>query len=488
MAYKYSKINTQGKTAPPGYHYMPDGTLMSDAEHKEIYGEDVEFTKVIRAVSINKSDIRAVGETRNINIIGDEGAKFVLKITQGANTYDFSTRSFTSSSTTSGEKTIDESGLINYPIIFSTATRKAQYDILISPSAGTILSNDISKANPTISIYQYDPIVITWDTIHTTAGYTIAAALDTTYATKANVDLSESQNSQKISLTGAITKSSALLYTTRQPTWTQEAGGDFTNTNYIDYKILSINSSEAIIKLDDDTDLIDGMTVTGRNITEDITISKDGGNIITLIGHSYWPKFKYDQKLYFSMGGHKARLETYTIAGTGTVSLTGTIAGYIDKTGFADQTIQWQLVNNVTTVPNAYDMAVNCSITDVTTSFSVQDGDSTPQGADAGTCSRSSANNWTCTVQEDVDANKDTKTYALVSKSGMTVDGELKGVIGNNSAAFNNDTFYTGSTLKDKITFKYAAGSAGDTCSFTYKANDGTTDSATKTVTITLTA
>ena len=33
-----SKVNAQGNIAPPGYHYMPDGTLMSDAEHATLYG------------------------------------------------------------------------------------------------------------------------------------------------------------------------------------------------------------------------------------------------------------------------------------------------------------------------------------------------------------------------------------------------------------------------------------------------------------------
>ena len=33
---KQSITNAQGQKAPAGYHYMPDGTLMSDAEHAEL--------------------------------------------------------------------------------------------------------------------------------------------------------------------------------------------------------------------------------------------------------------------------------------------------------------------------------------------------------------------------------------------------------------------------------------------------------------------
>ena len=35
---RQSATNAQGQTAPDGYHYMPDGTLMSDAEHLALYG------------------------------------------------------------------------------------------------------------------------------------------------------------------------------------------------------------------------------------------------------------------------------------------------------------------------------------------------------------------------------------------------------------------------------------------------------------------
>jgi len=33
-----STTNTQGQKAPAGYHYMPDGSLMLDAEHTKLYG------------------------------------------------------------------------------------------------------------------------------------------------------------------------------------------------------------------------------------------------------------------------------------------------------------------------------------------------------------------------------------------------------------------------------------------------------------------
>ena len=57
---RQSMTNAQGQTAPPGYHYMPDGTLMSDAEHARLYGPK----KVIRSFNLDLSDISAAGEGR----------------------------------------------------------------------------------------------------------------------------------------------------------------------------------------------------------------------------------------------------------------------------------------------------------------------------------------------------------------------------------------------------------------------------------------
>ena len=32
-----SRVNTQGQVAPEGFHYMPDGSLMSDVEHAKLF-------------------------------------------------------------------------------------------------------------------------------------------------------------------------------------------------------------------------------------------------------------------------------------------------------------------------------------------------------------------------------------------------------------------------------------------------------------------
>jgi hypothetical protein len=81
-------INAQGQSAPAGYHYMLDGTLMSDAEH------GVVSSKVIRNFDLDLSDLPYTREVRQFTISGDNGAQFILEIKSGSNFYNFTTNTF----------------------------------------------------------------------------------------------------------------------------------------------------------------------------------------------------------------------------------------------------------------------------------------------------------------------------------------------------------------------------------------------------------
>ena len=74
---RQSRTNAQGQTAPPGFHYMPDGTLMSDAEHNRLYGSS---DKVISSFDLDFSDLPSISSFRNFSIQGDKGAQFTLEI------------------------------------------------------------------------------------------------------------------------------------------------------------------------------------------------------------------------------------------------------------------------------------------------------------------------------------------------------------------------------------------------------------------------
>tara|TARA_R100000458_G_scaffold59264_1_gene69316 strand:- start:861 stop:2645 length:1785 start_codon:yes stop_codon:yes gene_type:complete len=99
MAYKNEPFvkEKNGVKAPAGFHYMPNGKLMSDADHIAAYGY---IEKVISGIDIDTKDINYLGETRKFTIRGDKGAVFSLQIyTNSGSYYDFNNNSWTSSKT-----------------------------------------------------------------------------------------------------------------------------------------------------------------------------------------------------------------------------------------------------------------------------------------------------------------------------------------------------------------------------------------------------
>ena len=88
---RQSVTNAQGQTAPAGYHYMPDGTLMSDVEHARLYDR-----KTIIRFDLDFSDLPAISERRNFTIFGDQGAEFRLEIKDNTTGYyyNFVTNAF----------------------------------------------------------------------------------------------------------------------------------------------------------------------------------------------------------------------------------------------------------------------------------------------------------------------------------------------------------------------------------------------------------
>ena len=94
-----------GVKAPAGFHYMPNGKLMSDADHVALYGY---LEQTITSFDINLQDLNPNGETRSFTVNGDENAVFSLEVfktsidTSVSTTdkyYDFKTRTFVTGKT-----------------------------------------------------------------------------------------------------------------------------------------------------------------------------------------------------------------------------------------------------------------------------------------------------------------------------------------------------------------------------------------------------
>jgi hypothetical protein len=165
-----STVNAQGQSAPAGYHYMPDGTLMLDTEHSFIPD------KVIRSFDLDLSDLTYASETKYFTISGDNGAQFILEIKSGSNFYNFTTNTFQAAASRL-EKTI-ASGSYKGSITFPTVVADGQYDIYLYAVPGTTHAayrevrfgdgsldiNDSSGSNSLMLqkvIYQYATIDLT---------------------------------------------------------------------------------------------------------------------------------------------------------------------------------------------------------------------------------------------------------------------------------------------------------------------------------------
>ena len=116
------------RPAPVGFHYMPDGTLMSDAEHAELYGKKA-GTKVIRKFNFDTKNISQNGEVRKFNIVSDKFAVFSLEIlNEDSHYYNFETKTF------AAEKYIIDNyvmvnGLYKGEVVFPAVTDDDHYDV-----------------------------------------------------------------------------------------------------------------------------------------------------------------------------------------------------------------------------------------------------------------------------------------------------------------------------------------------------------------------
>ena len=126
-----STTNAQGQTAPAGFHYMPDGTLMSDVEHARLYG-----AKVINSFDLDLSSLPATITTRNFTITGSSEASFTLEIKNEDNYYyNFVTKLFQATQTRL-EGAIS-TGAYTGSIVFPAVTDDDQYDIYFFATPGT---------------------------------------------------------------------------------------------------------------------------------------------------------------------------------------------------------------------------------------------------------------------------------------------------------------------------------------------------------------
>ena len=126
----------------------------------------------IKSFELDTSDVVSTGATRSFVVKGDATAKFNLKITKdnpsgSDTTYDFTTNTFTASTTQLTDQEIDSTGEFIGFITFPNITVDDTYTVELSPSLakGTTLNSSIQDTTDenlyTLTIKQYKLITIT---------------------------------------------------------------------------------------------------------------------------------------------------------------------------------------------------------------------------------------------------------------------------------------------------------------------------------------
>jgi hypothetical protein len=208
--------NAQGQAAPSGYHYMPDGTLMRNADMR---------IKNISGFTLDTSDIKEAGETRGFVVVGDNGAEFTLEIkNEDGYYYNFVTNTFQAAQAKLDETIIGGNYIarVNFPPV----TDEDQYDVLLYAKPGTkhALYNEVRFADGSLDlnsssgsnslmlqkvIYQYLDITLTIATAARTSAFTPSASTNNTITTSSGA--SKSKIPFTVTSTSATNQSFVIL-------------------------------------------------------------------------------------------------------------------------------------------------------------------------------------------------------------------------------------------------------------------------------------
>jgi hypothetical protein len=134
--------NAQGQSAPAGFHYMPDGTLMAN---NDMHGYS---EKVIKNFAIDTKDVHSDGETRSFTISGDQGAIFSFEVYDDAatrNYYHFDTKLFSSSKPNLCLEELN--GPYSFSVKFPAATALHTYTIEITAHSVDNIKTVHTRAN-----------------------------------------------------------------------------------------------------------------------------------------------------------------------------------------------------------------------------------------------------------------------------------------------------------------------------------------------------
>ena len=453
---------------------------------------------------------------RRMKIVGNPGAIFSLKSTRITNVN-------TTSPTTECsvnllvDALIPSSGVYVFNYNFIPSTTINRYDIQITPGANTVLGELVPSGTPTYSVNQYPPPVITLTSASSTLSGVTESGAYKTYKGEIRHAPDSTDEYNKLTYTRTISHGSKPLYVSKVPQVKSDYAssldikkivkevdnssdieinpyvksgdtaitydgdvkvgmsftGEITYTkNFISYVINDVCKdcvdSSNILRLTDTKNIEAGMLVGAIGITAKVmSIENDTDIVISIIPPPEVLKRETTLTFIKTVGGRVSRVKdvgnivvdsrktipNYTVltfnnneteisgdisvTGSGSTELTITGEVFINKVGKESVTYTQQTDDFVTFTPQAYDRRIQV------------------------TKNTAKSINF---LGSDFDINYASKTGSIVTNPKSGTVSEVSGV----TTTYTPNTGFLG---KD---------------SFTFKVNDGTTDSEIKTINITV--
>ena len=240
-----------------------------------VAGVNNSILKQINGISFNTSDIQPGGTSQQIIVNGTKNSKYTITLKRSSDnkSYDFSSDTFTASSTNSGVLTIPESGASSTNIIFPSTSSLINYTMQVFADSSTEM---LSSVNNVFNFSQLNNVTVTFNCVSSDSSYVGSSGSLPSAPVITGINSGTSGVNTIISLepklhTKAFKKAKEIQdkdFETRTTSTT--TGGNTTTTS------VTLASSNAKILV--------GMKVTGTGISNDVTVSAISGTSLTLSG------------------------------------------------------------------------------------------------------------------------------------------------------------------------------------------------------------
>lgn len=184
-------------------------------EKENISGDKINFiarainnqtsTNQLYSFTCDQTNIEHYGDQRTVRIYGDQNSTYKISVSDGTNTYDFTSDEFTSSSTESGTLTIPAVGYLDTEISFPSVDTNKTYTFTLTP-LGSSVWND-GDSTKTFTIAQTRRITVNFSLAQLNTVDSSASATPTTYVVKGQ---SGDTDETFISLSYTVTASNTI--------------------------------------------------------------------------------------------------------------------------------------------------------------------------------------------------------------------------------------------------------------------------------------